>query len=103
MTSFNEINLELNSIYSKLTGGKAELEFVDSMNPFEGVEFSVRPVNKSWKRVNLLSGGEKTFTSLSLIFACEEIKKFPFYFMDEIDAALETQLLRHFKTVVAYF
>ena len=37
----------------------------------------------------MLSGGEKTFTSLALIFACEEIKKFPFYFMDEIDAALD--------------
>ena len=55
----------------RLTGGKAELAMLDSMNPFEGVEFSVRPVNKSWKRVNLLSGGEKTFTSLALIFACE--------------------------------
>jgi structural maintenance of chromosome 4 len=59
------------------------------MNPLEGIEFTVRPLNKSWKRVNLLSGGEKTFTSLALIFACEEIKKFPFYFMDEIDAALD--------------
>jgi structural maintenance of chromosome 4 len=49
--------------------------------------------------VNLLSGGEKTFTSLSLIFACEEIKAFPFYFMDEIDAALDyknTTLLAHY-------
>jgi structural maintenance of chromosome 4 len=55
----------------RLTGGKAELAMLDSMNPFEGVEFSVRPANKSWKRVNLLSGGEKTFTSLALIFACE--------------------------------
>jgi len=57
MDHFNGISVELNRIYTKLTGGKAELNFVDSMNPFEGVEFSVRPVNKSWKRVNLLSGG----------------------------------------------
>lgn len=71
MSHFNDINVELNRIYTKLTGGRAELNFLDSMNPFEGVEFSVRPVNKSWKRVNLLSGGEKTFTSLALIFACE--------------------------------
>jgi structural maintenance of chromosome 4 len=89
MSHFNDINFELNNIYTRLTGGRAELNFIDSMNPFEGVEFAVRPVNKSWKRVNLLSGGEKTFTSLALIFACEEIKQFPFYFMDEIDAALD--------------
>lgn len=37
MTNFNEINVELNNIYTRLTGGKAELNFVDSMNPFEGV------------------------------------------------------------------
>lgn len=77
------------------------MSLLDSMNPFEGVEFSVRPVNKSWKRVNLLSGGEKTFTSLALIFACEEIKQFPFYFMDEIDAALDyrnTTLLAQYIT-----
>ncbi len=61
----------------------------NSINPFEGLEFSVRPFGKSWKAVNLLSGGEKTLTSLALIFACEEVKKFPFYFMDEIDAALD--------------
>lgn len=98
---FNEINVELNKIYQRLTGGKAEISLVDSMNPLEGVEFSVRPVNKSWKRVNLLSGGEKTFTSLALIFACEEIKQFPFYFMDEIDAALDyrnTSLLANYIT-----
>lgn len=51
--------------------------------------------------MNLLSGGEKTFTSLALIFACEEIKRFPFYFMDEIDAALDyrnTSLLAQYIT-----
>ncbi len=39
--------------------------------------------------MNLLSGGEKTLTSLTLIIACEEVKNFPFYFMDEIEAALD--------------
>lgn len=34
MTNFNEINFELNRIYCALTGGKAELNFIDSMNPF---------------------------------------------------------------------
>lgn len=37
MTHFNQINVELNHIYNTLTGGKAELNFLDSMNPFEGV------------------------------------------------------------------
>jgi structural maintenance of chromosome 4 len=42
------------------TGGDAELEFVDSLDPFsEGIVFSVRPPKKSWKNISNLSGGEK--------------------------------------------
>lgn len=41
-------------------GGDAELELVDSLDPFsEGVVFSVRPPKKSWKNIANLSGGEK--------------------------------------------
>lgn len=41
-------------------GGDAELELVDSLDPFaEGVVFSVRPPKKSWKNIGNLSGGEK--------------------------------------------
>lgn len=43
-------------------GGDAELELVDSLDPFsEGVVFSVRPSKKSWKNIANLSGGEKVF------------------------------------------
>lgn len=43
-------------------GGDAELELVDSLDPFsEGVVFSVRPPKKSWKNIANLSGGEKVF------------------------------------------
>lgn len=45
-------------------GGDAELELVDSLDPFsEGVVFSVRPPKKSWKNIANLSGGEKVFTA----------------------------------------
>jgi structural maintenance of chromosome 4 len=41
-------------------GGNAELELVDSMDPFsEGIQFSVMPPKKSWKNISNLSGGEK--------------------------------------------
>lgn len=46
-------------------GGDAELELVDSLDPFsEGVVFSVRPPKKSWKNIANLSGGEKVFSIL---------------------------------------
>ena len=60
------------------------------MDPFsEGVNFSVRPPKKSWKQISNLSGGEKTLSSLSLIFALHHYKPSPLYVMDEIDAALD--------------
>ena len=73
-------------------GGDAELELVDSLDPFsEGIVFSVRPPKKSWKNISNLSGGEKTLSSLALVFALHHYKPTPLYVMDEIDAALVSQ------------
>ena len=71
-------------------GGDAELELLDSLDPFsEGIVFSVRPPKKSWKHIANLSGGEKTLASLALVFALHHYKPTPLYVMDEIDAALD--------------
>jgi structural maintenance of chromosome 4 len=71
-------------------GGDGELELVESLDPFsEGILFSVRPPKKSWKNIANLSGGEKTLSSLSLVFALHHFKPTPLYVMDEIDAALD--------------
>jgi structural maintenance of chromosome 4 len=51
--------------------------------------FSVRPPKKSWKHIANLSGGEKTLSSLSLVFALHHYKPTRLYVMDEIDAALD--------------
>ena len=55
----------------------------------QGIIFSVRPPKKSWKNITQLSGGEKTLSSLALVFALHHFKPTPLYFMDEIDAALD--------------
>lgn len=88
---FQIISSKLKEVYQLLTrGGDAELELIDSLDPFsEGVNFSVRPPKKTWKEINKLSGGEKTLSSLSLVFALHYYKPTPLYFMDEIDAALD--------------
>ena len=49
----------------------------------------VRPKGKSWKKLQLLSGGEKTLSSLSLILAVHRFKPRPLIILDEIDAALD--------------
>nr|XP_045017096.1 structural maintenance of chromosomes protein 4 [Jaculus jaculus]XP_045017097.1 structural maintenance of chromosomes protein 4 [Jaculus jaculus] len=91
MAGFYTITNKLKENYQMLTlGGDAELELVDSLDPFsEGIMFSVRPPKKSWKKIFNLSGGEKTLSSLALVFALHHYKPTPLYFMDEIDAALD--------------
>jgi structural maintenance of chromosome 4 len=91
MNGFNIISQKLKEMYRLITnGGDAELEALDALDPFsEGIQFHVRPLKKSWKQMSKLSGGEKTISSLSLIFALHHYKPSPLYCMDEIDAALD--------------
>merc|ERR1719159_1387992 len=86
MEGFSVISMKLKEMYQMITlGGDAELELVDTLDPFsEGILFSVRPPKKSWKQITNLSGGEKTLASLSLVFALHHYKPTPLYFMDEI-------------------
>lgn len=91
MEGFGQISVKLKEMYQMITmGGNAELELVDSLDPFsEGILFSVMPPKKSWKNISNLSGGEKTLSSLALVFALHHFKPTPLYVMDEIDAALD--------------
>ena len=90
---FREISNKLREMYQLLTrGGDAELELADSTDPFsEGIVFTVRPPSKSWKKMANLSGGEKTLSSLALVFALHHYKPNSLYVMDEVDAALDFQ------------
>jgi len=91
LTGFTKITQKLKEMYQILTfGGDADLELIDSHDPFsEGVRFTVRPPKKSWKDIHNLSGGEKTLSSLSLVFSLHHYQPAALYVMDEIDAALD--------------
>lgn len=101
MTGFNTISAKLKEMYQMITmGGNAELELVDTLDPFsEGILFSVMPPKKSWRNISNLSGGEKTLSSLALVFALHTYKPTPLYVMDEIDAALD---FRNVSIVASY-
>jgi len=101
MEGFSIISMRLKEMYQMITmGGNAELELVDSLDPFsEGILFSVMPPKKSWKNISNLSGGEKTLSSLALVFALHHYKPTPLYVMDEIDAALD---FRNVSIVASY-
>ena len=90
MENFKVIQRKLKEMYQLLAqGGDADVDLVNSSDPYEGIAFTVRPPKKSWKQVGNLSGGEQTLSSLALVFALHHIKPTPIYVMDEIDAALD--------------
>uniref|UniRef100_A0A0N5C0M0 Structural maintenance of chromosomes protein n=1 Tax=Strongyloides papillosus TaxID=174720 RepID=A0A0N5C0M0_STREA len=101
LNGYTHILRHLKLIYQMLTlGGDANLELVNSMDPFEkGIRFCVRPPFKTWRDMSRLSGGEKTLSSLALVFALHRYRPTPLYVMDEIDAALDFKnvtILSHF-------
>ncbi|EGT52057.1 hypothetical protein CAEBREN_29581 [Caenorhabditis brenneri] len=72
------IGQHLVAVYKMLTdGGDAKLEYIDKDDPFKsGISFMVRPAKKAWKQIQFLSGGEKTLSSLALIFALHMFSTF---------------------------
>ena len=71
-------------------GGTAELKLTDPSNILEtGIEIIASPPGKKLTSISLLSGGEKTFTAISLLFAILKSKPTPFCILDEVEAALD--------------
>lgn len=88
---FNIIQREFDSVFKKLfNGGEANLVLTEPDDVLNsGVEITARPPNTKLKNIAGLSGGEKSMTAISLIFAILQIKPSPFCVLDEIDAALD--------------
>ena len=71
-------------------GGTAKLTLTDPSNVLEtGIEIEACPPGKTLKSISLLSGGEKTFTAISLLFAILKSRSVPFAILDEVEAALD--------------
>lgn len=89
--TFKEIEIEFNNVFKELFGGGyAKLKLTDENNILEtGVNIEVSPPGKKITSISLLSGGEKTLTAISLLFAVLNIKKIPFCLFDEVEAALD--------------
>ena len=89
--TFKQIEIEFDKVFKDLFGGGvASLVLTDKDNILEtGIDIKVTPPGKKVSTITLLSGGEKTLTAISLLFAILNIKKVPFCLFDEIEAALD--------------
>ncbi len=88
---FRVINKNFGEVFSELFGGgKAELKLTDEENILEcGIDIEAQPPGKKLQNMTLLSGGEKAFTAIALLFAILKINPAPFCVLDEIEAALD--------------
>ncbi len=89
--TFQELQVEFKKVFRSLfKGGDASLTLTDPDNLMEtGVDIVASPPGKKLKTITLLSGGEKTLTAISLLFAILNIRQVPFCVFDEVEAALD--------------
>ena len=89
--TFQQVNtIFAETFFNLFGGGTARLDLVDEDDPLEsGIDITAQPPGKRNQSVQLLSGGEKALTALSLLIALFRIRPSPFCILDEVDAPLD--------------
>ena len=89
--TFKTISANFSETFRELfKGGHAELKLTEPNNILEtGIDIVASPPGKKLSSITLLSGGEKTLTAISLLFAIIKSKPSPFCVLDEVEAALD--------------
>ena len=103
--AFADVSVNFTNLFSLLfPGGKGKLVLTnpdDMLNT--GIEVEAQPPGKTFKKLSLLSGGERSLTALAYLFAVFRSRPSPFYVMDEVEAALDDVNLHRFLGLVAEF
>ena len=88
--SFDAVNVNFQNIFATLSDGDGYLKLEDPNNPFNGgLTLVAHPKGKAVQRLSSMSGGEKSLTALSFIFALQRYRPSPFYAFDEVDMFLD--------------
>jgi chromosome segregation protein len=100
--AFDALKVKFSEVFSTLFGGgKAELVLTDEDNILEtGIDIIAQPPGKRLQNINLLSGGEKALTALSLLYASFLIKPTPLCILDEADATLDESNTERFAKML---
>ncbi|MEO6847237.1 MAG: chromosome segregation protein SMC [Chthoniobacterales bacterium] len=103
--TFEKVRINFQEMFTELFGGgKANLMLQDESDPLEsGIEIIAKPPGKQLQSVSLLSGGERTMTAVSLLFAIYMVKPSPFCVLDEMDAPLDESNINRFVKILDRF
>ncbi len=102
---FQIINQNFSRVFVSLFGGgRANLTLTDPTNVLEsGIEIEAQPPGKKLQNLSLLSGGEKAFTAIALLFAILDVRPTPFCILDEIEAALDDVNVYRFADYLKHY
>ena len=90
MESFDAVNQNFKAIFAQLSDGDGYLQLDNPESPLEsGLNLVAHPKGKPVRRLASMSGGEKSLTALSFIFALQRYRPSPFYAFDEVDSFLD--------------
>ena len=103
--AFADVSVNFTNLFALLfPGGKGKLVLTnpdDMLNT--GIEVEAQPPGKTFKKLSLLSGGERSLTALAYLFAVFRSRPSPFYVMDEVEAALDDVNLHRFLGLVSEY
>jgi chromosome segregation protein len=100
--TFEAVNARFREIFPRMfRGGRAELRLTDPEDLLEtGIDIVAQPPGKKLSSIELMSGGEKALTAVSLIFAIFQTKPSPFCILDEVDAPLDDANVARYSEMV---
>ncbi|MGH7571625.1 MAG: chromosome segregation protein SMC [Gemmatimonadota bacterium] len=103
--TFDSVRANFDATFKTLfEGGQAEIRLTDPEDPLESpIEIVASPRGKRIASINLLSGGERALTALSLLFAIYRVKPSPFCILDEVDAPLDDANVGRFLRMIRHF
>jgi chromosome segregation protein len=103
--TMEDVDRHFREMFSSLfPNGKAELRLTDPDDLLTtGVEIMAQPEGKRLRRISLLSGGETSLTAIAFFFSLFKVRPSPFYFLDEVEAALDDINLQRFLSLVKQF
>ena len=103
--TFEQVRMHFKNIYQTLfRGGECDLVLTQPDNLLEtGIEIYAQPPGKKLLNITSMSGGEKTLTAMSLLFAFFTHNPSPFCIMDEADAALDEANVERYVNLIKEF
>jgi chromosome segregation protein len=102
LEAFNAVDGHFRTIFAGLSDGEGQLQLENPADPLEGgLTLVAHPKGKTVRRLAAMSGGEKSLTALSFLFALQRFRPSPFYALDEVDSFLDGVNVERLAALIA--